>query len=77
MKRREFLKFSAAASVVAVAGLQSECISKEVVATGIDLGQSSFDFKELYVSPETMKDIMNWSVDCMDEHTRKEIFTTG
>ncbi len=71
MKRREFLKFSAAASAVIVAGLQSECISKEVVAT-----QNPCDFRERYISPETVEDIMNWSVDCMDEYTRKEMLTS-
>lgn len=69
MERREFLKVSAAASLAAVAGLQSECTSKEVT----DVEEPLFDYGKLYCSPEVMEDIKNCGADKADEQTKKEI----
>lgn len=66
MKRREFLKVSAAASLAAAAGLQPECVSKEVE-------KPLFDYGDIYCSPEAMEDIKKWGVDKVDEQTKKEI----
>jgi hypothetical protein len=72
MKRREFLKVSAATSLAAVAGLQSECAPKEVV----EVEEPLFDDGEIYCSPEVMEDIKNWGVDEVDEKTQKEMMET-
>ena len=75
MERREFLKVSAAASLAAVAGLQSECTPKEVA----EVEEPLFGYGKLYCSPEVtypfelMEDIKNWGVDKIDEQTKKEI----
>ena len=67
MERREFLKVSAAASLAALAGLQSECTPKEVVAT-----QSASEYHK-YGDGTVDQPFMNWSVDKIDEQTKKEI----
>lgn len=34
-----------------------------------------FDYTDLYISPEALEDMRNWSIDHIDKVTRKEIYS--
>ena len=71
VSRRKFLQLVSLAT--ASLALPSTAIALETNFIPPVYVAKTFDYGQIYMSPEAMEDILNWGVDKLDETTRKAI----